>query len=299
MTTPNTTRSMPLEAHTHSRRTVVLSEPTHAKPLRIGGGFEALSFQHEQFHGLMDPLVMVDHFTMTAPTFGAHPHAGMSAVSVLFEDSEGRFHNRDSLGNDLDLLPGDLYWLKAGRGAVHDEAPLPGARTHALQVFVNLPARMKHDAPDALHVPGATMPVITGDGHRVRVVLGKTRGVIGAASPALPLTILDVQLEAGSSYTHDVPASHGAWLHAVRGDADVRIDGRTTQLAEHEAMALRGGTTRAALEIHSNASSQVVLLQGFPIDEHFVQQGPFVLSTYDELGAVAADHAAGRLGSID
>jgi redox-sensitive bicupin YhaK (pirin superfamily) len=256
-------------------------------------------FKHKQFHGLMDPLVMVDHFTMTEPTFGAHPHAGMSAVSVLFEDSEGRFHNRDSLGNDFDLLPGDLYWLKAGRGAVHDEAPRSGARTHALQIFVNLPARNKHDAPDALHVPGGTMPVIEGNGHRVRVVLGETQGVVGASSPALPLTILDVQLEADSSYTHDLPATHGAWLHAVRGDAIIRIDGRTTPLAEGEAIALRSGSTRMALEIQSNAGSQVVLLQGAPIDERFVQQGPFVMSTCDELRAVAADYAAGRLGPID
>jgi len=299
MTTQNKTRPMPHEADADARQPAEFSKPTHAEPLRIGDGFEALSFKHTQFQGLMDPLVMVDHFTMTEPTFGVHPHAGMSAVSVLFEDSEGRFHNRDSLGNDLDLLPGDLYWLKAGRGAVHEEAPLSGARTHALQVFVNLPARMKHDAPDSLHVPGATMPVIDGDGHRVRVVLGETQGVIGASSPALPLTVLDIQLEAGGGYIHDVPASHGVWLHAVRGNASIRIDGRTTQLAEREAMALRSGSARTALEIDSSTGSQMVLLQGSPIDERFVQQGPFVMNTYDELRAVTADYSAGRLGSLD
>jgi len=299
MTTQNEPRSTRREADAAILHAVELSVPTHAQPLHIGDGFEALSFKHKQFHGLMDPLVMVDHFTMTEPTFGAHPHAGMSAVSVLFEDSEGSFHNRDSLGNDFDLLPGDLYWLKAGRGAVHDEAPLSGARTHALQIFVNLPARMKHDAPDSLHVPGATMPVIEGDGQRVRVVLGETQGVVGASSPALPLTILDVQLEAGRGYTHDMPASQGAWLHTVRGDASIRIDGRTTHLAEGEAIALRSGSARTMLEIHSSAGSQVVLLQGTPIDERFVQQGPFVMSTCDELRAATADYAAGRLGSID
>lgn len=296
MTTQTDTHSRAHDAHTD---TLDLSEPTHARPLRIGDGFEALSFGHEQFHGLMDPLVMVDHFTMTEPTFGTHPHAGMSAVSVLFEDSQGRFHNRDSLGNDLDLLPGDLYWLKAGRGAVHEEAPLPGARTHALQIFVNLPARAKRDAPASLHVRAATMPVIDRDGARVRVVLGETRGVVGASSPALPLTILDVQLRAGSGYVHDIPPGHGVWLHSVRGDASVRVRGGTTHLARHAAMALRNGGEKTALEIRSTAGSQVVLLQGQPIDERFVQQGPFVMSSREELRAVAAEHAAGRLGSID
>ena len=65
------------------------------KPLFIRSGFEALSFKHAMFDGLMDPLVMVDHYTMTKPTFGAHPHAGMSAVTVLFEDSQGAFNNRN------------------------------------------------------------------------------------------------------------------------------------------------------------------------------------------------------------
>lgn len=298
MTTQNKTRPTRREAGAAALDAVDVAAPTRGRRLQIGHGFEALSFDHEQFFGLMDPLVMVDHFTMTEPTFGAHPHAGMSAVSVLFEDSEGRFNSRDSLGNDFDLLPGDLYWLEAGRGAVHDEAPRSGSRTHALQVFVNLPARMKHDAPNSLHVSSAAMPVIEGDGHRVRVVLGETQGVVGASSPALPLTILDVQLQAGRGYTHDMPASQGAWLHTIRGDASIRIDGRTTQLAEGEAIALRSGYTKTTLEIHSSAGGQVVLLQGTPIVERFVQQGPFVMSTFEELRAVKADYAAGRLGSI-
>src|SRR6056297_1572193 len=82
---------------------------THAqsdgRPLTIGDGFQAQSYQHADFRGLMDPLIMVDHFVMTQPTFGTHAHAGLSAVTVMFEDSEGAFRNRDSLGNDLDLGP--------------------------------------------------------------------------------------------------------------------------------------------------------------------------------------------------
>ena len=76
----------------------------------------------------------------------------MSAVSLIFEDSEGRFHNRDSLGNDFDLQPGDLYWLSAGSGAVHDEAPREHSRIHGLQVFVNVPQAQRFNAPSSLLV---------------------------------------------------------------------------------------------------------------------------------------------------
>src|SRR6056297_2162689 len=139
-----------------------VSQPIVGKPHRIGAGFEALTFKHDRFEGLMDPLVMIDHYTMSRPTFGAHPHAGMSALSVLFEDSQGLFNNRDSLGNNIDLQPGDAYWLKAGSGAVHDEKPTEGSRTHGLQVFINLPQRHKFDAPASLHVSSDEIPVITG-----------------------------------------------------------------------------------------------------------------------------------------
>ena len=188
---------------------VEITHPDTGEIQMIGDGFKARSFKHTNFAGLMDPLIMVDHFTMTAPTFDSHAHAGMSAVSVLFEDSEGFFHNRDSLGQDIDLAPGDLYWLKAGRGAVHNEASRPDARTHALQVFVNLPGHMKQDAPTSRHVPAATMPVLNGPGYRTRLVLGTSNGMTGSPSPALPMTILDVNLAPGGAFSHHPGADQG------------------------------------------------------------------------------------------
>jgi len=278
---------------------VHVSRTTDAVPVRIGMGFRALGFSHTQFGGLMDPLVLVDHFTMTAPTFGPHAHAGMSAVSILFEDSVGRFHNRDSLGNDLDLLPGDLYWLSAGAGAVHDESPRPGARVHALQVFVNLPAARKHGAPEALHVPAAQMPVVDIDGARVRVMLGESNGVVGATSPARPLTVLDIQLDPASGYTHALPPDQGVWLHAVRGEVQVRTQDADHRLPQGKAVALRTAAGSTPIQVHSDAGAHVVLLHGTPVDEAFVQRGPFVMSTLEELNAVATAYAAGRLGSLD
>ena len=280
-------------------RRIQISPPTDAVPSRLGKGFHALGFSHTQFDGLMDPLIMVDHFTMTAPTFGPHPHAGLSAVTVLFEDSRGRFHNRDSLGNDLDLLPGDLYWLAAGAGAVHDELPRPGSRTHALQVFVNLPAARKQDAPATLHVPATEMPIVGTDGARVRVMLGESNGIAGTSSPTLPLTVLDVQLAPGSSYTHRVPTHQGVWLHAVRGDAQLRLHGSERPLPQGKAVALRTGSTPTPLQILSEAGAQVAVLHGPPVDEVFVQRGPFAMSTLAELDAVASAYAAGALGRLD
>ncbi|WP_394693588.1 pirin family protein [Hyphobacterium sp.] len=261
-----------------------------------GTGFEALSFVQHQLDGLMDPLIMVDHFTMTEPTFAPHAHAGISAVSVLFEDSTGSFRNRDSLGNDIELAPGDLYWLKAARGAVHDEAPTPGSRTHALQIFVNLPAAQKQDMPNARHVPATEMPVIESPGHRARVMTGKSNGVVGATSPAMPFTILDITLQANGSFIHRTDPGDAAWLHVIRGEIEVEIDGVHHRLSNDAALAAHGADE---IRLVSGEGGQAVLLSGAPLHEPFVQKGPFAMRDVDQLAAVIATHAAGELGTID
>lgn len=276
----------------------VVFGPVEGKSLSIGGGFEANSFGHELFDRLMDPLVMVDHYTMSEPTFGAHPHAGMSAVSVLFEDSVGLFNNRDSLGNDIDLAPGDLYWLKAGSGAVHDEKPLPGSKIHGLQMFVNLPASMKHDAPESLHIKAADIPLIEGDGVRVRVVLGESNDTSGPRSPALPLTILDGTLEEGREFKHVMTAGHSTWLYSIRGNIEV-LDGPTLfSLREKQSVIIHAETRSIMPILRATTDSQFTLVSGEPIREEFLQRGPFVMNTEDELDRVEADYKAGRLGSI-
>ncbi len=280
---------------THAPRAKIAAVQ-HGETMTRGTGFEALSFIHRQLDGLMDPLIMVDHFTMTEPTFAPHAHAGISAVSVLFEDSTGSFRNRDSLGNDIELAPGDLYWLKAARGAVHDEAPTPGSRTHALQIFVNLPATQKLDAPSARHVAATEMPVIKGAGHRVRVMTGQSNGVIGANSPALPFTILDIALQAGGQFTHRAEPGDATWLHLIHGEVEVELDGTHHLLSSEAALATHGAEE---IRLLSDKGGQAVLLGGTPLREPFVQKGPFAMRDADQLKAVIAAHAAGELGTID
>lgn len=170
-------------------RRLTLSAPVKGQPLRIGSGFEASHFGEHFFNGRIDPVVMVDHFQMTAPTFEPHPHAGISAVTYLFEDSTAPHVNYDSLGNQGPIEPGALHWLAAGRGAVHTEQP-EGASpyVHALQIFVNLPANQKMASPFAVHAAAATIPEFHGEGVRVRVVAGHSNdngATRGGAAPTL------------------------------------------------------------------------------------------------------------------
>lgn len=287
MTAQNTVQS-------HTNETAIV-RPQKGERMTRGEGFEAFSFTHRQLEGLMDPLIMVDHFTMTEPTFGPHAHAGISAVSVLFEDSTGSFRNKDSLGNDIELAPGDLYWLKAARGAVHDEAPTPGSRTHALQIFVNLPSANKLDTPSARHVPAAEMPVIEGPGHQVRVMTGQSNGVVGATPPAMPFTILDIILQANGSFAHRPAPGDATWLHLIRGEVEVEFDGICQRLSCDTALAAHGAQQ---IRLLSSDGGQAVLLGGAPLREAFVQRGPFAMRDIHQLSAVIAAHEAGELGTI-
>lgn len=285
-----------------SATAVSITSPQAGNPIEIGSGFTANSFRERDFAGAMDPLVMVDHYRMREPTFGAHPHAGLSAVSVLFEDSDGKFHNRDSLGNDFDLMAGDLYWLKAGSGAVHDEAPRAGASIHGLQVFVNLPARMKQDAPESLHVKAKEMPVLQRDGNRVRVVLGKSNGTTGKVSPALPMTILDGKIAAGATFSHDLLAGEHSWVYAISGEIELIVAGERVSLQAGESIAIEATSSSATNTIEftnvAGSSAHFALFAALPVKEAFVQKGPFVMNNEAEIAQIEADYAAGKLGKL-
>lgn len=110
---------------------------------------------------LIDPFIGVDHAWMSAPTFPPHPHAGFSAVSYLFLDSETGIDNRDSIGTHNLIRPGGLHWTTAGRGIVHEEVPAETGKTvHSLQIFVNLPPQRRDIAPFALSLAPQDIPVV-------------------------------------------------------------------------------------------------------------------------------------------
>jgi len=285
------------------RKEPTVTGPADGKSLSIGSGFSARSFRAREVGPAMDPLVLVDHYVMTAPTFGTHPHAGLSAVSLIFLDSEGRVHNRDSLGNNFDLLPGDLYWLKAGRGALHNESPREGSRIHGLQVFVNVPQELRYEEPSSLLVPRHDMPVLSSDQYKVRVALGESNGVAGAKSPGLPMTILDGRLAHNGSFGHELTRGRNAWVHAIDGEIDVAVLANTTRLGKGQAIAIDNAGNGKPITIRVTASgrskAQFALLDGRAIKEPFVQRGPFVMGTAEEIEAINRAFDEGQFGSID
>jgi redox-sensitive bicupin YhaK (pirin superfamily) len=274
-----------------------LGTPVKGLAHDIGTGFTAKHFSEEMFGGSMDPLLMVDHFVMTGPTFAPHLHAGISAVTMMFEDAEGGFLNRDTLGNTVTLEAGDLYWLAAASGAAHEETPKPGARVHALQIFVNLPARLKAAPARAIHVRAGEVPVIQGNDHRVRVLLGTSGSVEGAGGTPEEMTMLDGAIDRGGSFTHDLPEGRQAWVYVVTGNAAVWSGSEVQQIEAGSGVAIEAGSATDVV-IDAAEDTHFVLMAARPIHERFVKHGPLVMSTADDVRRTLADYADGKFGRV-
>ena len=284
---------------TKARESTRVSAPLKGQALTIGSGFNAQSFRAADIGSLMDPMVMIDHYVMKQPTFGVHPHAGMSAVSLLFEDSDGLFHNRDSLGNDFDLRPGDLYWLRAGSGAVHDESPRANSRIHGLQVFVNVPQTKRFESPDSLLVRSEDMPVINSAEYRVKVALGESNGVRGAVSPSTPITILDGSIQPGGHFSHKSDANRGVWVQSVQGNLEILVGETVRHLAPGQAVAIKiEGSAEISVRSAAGESCHFAMLDGLQISETYIQDGPFVMGSKEQIADIKAAYAAGQLGNI-
>lgn len=274
--------------------------------MRIGQDFQALHFTENAFKGAIDPILMVDHFHMTAPTFEPHPHAGISAVTYVFEDSSAPHVNHDSLGNHQAIHPGGLHWFVAGRGAIHTEQPEgPAPHVHALQIFVNLPSIKKWTAPKVLHLEPTEIPEYSSEGARVRVVLGESEGVRQAATAFLPepFAMFDVFLSPSASFTYRLQPGWSAMVIMVEGElttscGDEAIDVDSRKAVGIGASSEDSSSTMDQLRLTTDVGAHFVLLSGQALREPIAWQGPFVMNTDSQLRQVIDDYHAGRLGVL-
>jgi len=288
-----------------------ISEVIASKPVKIGLTFTANHFDESFFKGYIDPVVMVDHFHMYEKTFDPHPHAGISAVTYVFEDSVGAHFNFDSLGNQGPIYPGDMHWFAAGSGGVHTEQPIgEGRDIHALQIFVNLPSYKKMGAPYAVHVGTNSIPEYSSTGVRVRIVAGESNGITASYTEALPepFTLLDCFLEKDGMFEHTIPPNCNAMVYTVSGNL----------LLEMHSTIQKGSLNRAiphshAIGISHLPSNQIassvkfsclerthfVVLSGPALNETIVKKGPFVMNSEVELKERTVAYYRGEFGDLD
>ncbi|MGY2266516.1 pirin family protein [Pseudomonas sp. SDO5561_S422] len=271
----------------------------------VGDGFPVRTlFSYDTMGKQISPFLLLDHagpaaFTPTEQRrgVGQHPHRGFETVTIVYE---GEVEHRDSTGAGGTIGPGDVQWMTAARGIIHEEFhseafARSGGALEMVQLWVNLPARDKMtDAGYQTILDGdiPTLPLADNAGS-LRLIAGEFDGVKGPARTFTPIDVWDMRLKAGRSVTLDLHAGRNTALVVLRGT--VRING--TEVAREGQLALfeRDGTQ---LRLESSDDAMVLLLSGEPIDEPIVGHGPFVMNTEQEIHQAFADYQSGQFGQM-
>lgn len=269
--------------------------------------FDARTFAHQLPPlpaGLIDPFLGVDAFDMPHHFFLPHPHGGMSAVTLLLDDSPGGVVNRDSHGDHSTIAPGDLHWTQAGSGIIHEETPSdPGLSARGLQIFVNMARARKQDPAAVFKTDRADMPVWQGEGASLKVAAGSYAGLNAPISRdarwATPVNLWAITLDPEASLELTVPDSHNAFAIVTHGSLSVGNDEARAAQAVLMSPAQVGAPSASVVRLQANApGAQLVWFSGEPLREPVVPHGPFVGNTREDILAYIHAFQSGAMGEL-
>jgi redox-sensitive bicupin YhaK (pirin superfamily) len=230
-----------------------------------GAHFRASTLRDHGRTGALDPILGIDHAWMAAPTFPAHQHMGMSAVSYVFADAETGLDNQDSIGTRNLIRPGGLHWTAAGRGIVHEEVPAEeGKASRLLQIFVNLPASKQSAPPFALSLEPEDVPLVELAGAHVRVPLGEFGAARSPMTPPTRINLIDVTLDPGASIAVPVAGGENAFVVPVKGVMTINGAAYDAEGAEVPAFPASSGGQSISLQA-GEAGAQAVVFSGVPV----------------------------------
>ena len=252
-------------------------------------------FGFEMVPGL-DPFLLLDDFSSRDPEdyiagFPWHPHRGIETITYVLE---GEIDHGDSMGNQGAIGPGDVQWMTAGSGIIHQEMPRECKKTGLLgfQLWANLPAAEKMMAPRYRGLASAQMPVVSrGDGVKIRVVCGTVDGVRG---PVREIRIdpeyLDVEVPAGAGFSHELPPGYTVFAYVFAGNGTFDPGkkkaagaGSLVTFSDGDAVEMTAG----------DKGARFLLVSGKPLREPVAWRGPIVMNTEAELRVAFAEYAEG------
>ena len=271
----------------------------------VGDGFPVRNlFPSNGIEKEISPFLMLDYAgpSRFAPSdkqrgVGEHPHRGFETVTIAYQGAVG---HRDSAGNSGVIYPGDVQWMTAASGVVHEELheaafTKAGGVFEMVQLWVNLPQAYKMAKPRYQGITKEQIPVIQlPDGGRARVIAGELLGKQGPATTFTPVNLFDVVLQSGERFELPVPEGHNAAVVLRKGD--VMLNDADRLQGEVRIATLSPSGDRVTLE--AKTETTLLVLTGEPIDEPVASYGPFVMNTRDELAQAVDDYRAGKMGHL-
>lgn len=293
----------------------LIKEETLTKKLRsvkrtterhwVGDGFPVRSlFAYPDQGADLSPFLLLDYagpaeFPPTSQRrgVGVHPHRGFETVTIVYD---GEVEHRDSADGGGIIGPGDVQWMTAASGLVHEEFHSPdfakrGGKFEMVQLWVNLPAKDKMAEPRYQGILNSQIPAVelpNGCGT-VRVIAGEFAGEKGPALTFSPMQVWDVQFMSGGPTAIGTPEGYTTLLVVLKGS--VRVNGTETIKEAEVGLFERAGEQ---IEIESANGARVLLLSGEPLNEPIVGHGPFVMNTQQEIRQAIADYQSGKMGAL-
>ncbi|MGT8859758.1 pirin family protein [Enterobacter sp. 186315] len=271
----------------------------------VGDGFPVRSMFSYQTHGEpLSPFLLLDYagpYTFPADGVkrgvGEHPHRGFETVTIVYS---GEVEHRDSTGKGGVIGPGDVQWMTAGAGILHEEFhssafAQKGGELKMMQLWVNLPAKDKMTAPGYQSITKEAIPVVAlpDDSGSLRVIAGRYGDVTGPAHTFSPLNVWDITLRQGSHLELDLPEGWSTALVVAEGD--MTING-TAQAGEAQLVVL--SQEGAKIHLEATRDAKVLLMAGEPLNEPVVGYGPFVMNSKTAIAQAISDFNSGRFGQI-
>ncbi|MFH0341749.1 MAG: pirin family protein [Chromatiales bacterium] len=271
----------------------------------VGNGFPVRTlFSYPNLGSVLSPFLLLDYagpmeFPPTTERLGVggHPHRGFETVTIVYA---GEVEHRDSSGSGGRIGPGDVQWMTAASGLVHEEFhgrefAQRGGLFEMVQLWVNLPAKGKMAPPRYQSILNSQIPSVSlPDGQgTLRIIAGEFAGAKGPAKTFTPIHVWDLCL--ASEQRLDLAVADGYTTALVVLKGAVRVNGSEAIEAAEVGLFDRAGKT---IRIDSANNATAVLLSGEPIDEPIVGSGPFVMNTPEEIRQAIADYQSGKMGRL-
>lgn len=269
----------------------------------VGDGFPVHSLF--SYHGdtrAISPFLLLDYAApyvfepnpASPRGVGQHPHRGFETVTIVYD---GEVSHRDSSGGGGTIGTGDVQWMTAAGGIIHEEFhsegfSRSGGPFHMVQLWVNLPARDKMRPGGYQSITAGQIPTVAIPGGTARIIAGDLDGTRGPARTFSPINLWDLRLEAGEDVQLALPEGHNAMIAVLSGH--ITVDGEGIGAAEIARFSVKG----EGVTLHTDGKAMILVMTGEPIDEPMVGYGPFVMNSEAEIRTAIDDFNSGRFGAV-
>ena len=240
----------------------------------------------------LDPFMLLDFFCSDQPDeyiagFPSHPHRGFNTFTYMLD---GHIEHKDSMGNTGRLSPGSAQWMKAASGVIHSEMPKQeNGLMRGFQLWINLPAARKMDAPQYQEYSAGDFPQIDTAEYRVKLIVGEYEGQRSPIQDELTrVSYLDVRIQPGKTFTTTLLPGRQHFIYLFEGNAQYagQPAPANTLIVPDTDLITQAETVRLTA---AESGARLLLVSGEPLHEPVVQYGPFVMSTREEIDQAVKD----------